>query len=92
MIPNFPMSDDLLVTLSKNAPKIGDEEERKSLYDFLVTLIKTQPFFDVFDCPEEYKDDKGFINTACLELNDIHVSDYQYFLKDLEKFILNHEN
>lgn len=92
MIPNFPMSDDLLITLSKNAPKIGNQEERKILYQFVVTLIKTQPFFDVFDCPEEYKDDNGFINTSYLESNDIHVSDYQYFVKDLEKFILNHEN
>jgi hypothetical protein len=90
--PNFPVSEKLAPDVSHFVPINGTEDERKIMYDFFVALIKTQPFFEVIDCPTIYSDDNGFLSTDYLEPNDIHICDFQYFVKDLDKFILNHEN
>lgn len=90
--PNFPISEELAPDVSHFAPIYGTEDERKMMYHFFVTLIKTQPFFRVLDCPTIYRDNNGCISTEYLEPKDIHVSDFQYFVKDLNEFIYNYEN
>jgi hypothetical protein len=90
--PNYPISDKLAPDVSNFVPIFGTEEERKMMYDFFVALIKTQPFFDVIDCPTIYADEKGFMKTDFLEKKDVHVFDYQYFVKNLDDFLTNYEN
>jgi hypothetical protein len=90
--PNFIVSEQLAPDVSHFVPICGTQDERKMMYDFFVTLIKTQPFFRVLDCPTIYRDHNGFISTEYLEPKDIHVSDFQYFVKELDEFISNYEN
>lgn len=90
--PNFPVSEELAPHVSHFVPICGTSDERKMMYEFFVTMIKTQPFFTVIDCPTIYRDDDGFINTKYLEPNDIHVSDFQYFVKELDEFMSHYEN
>ena len=88
--PNFPISEELAPDVAELVSICGTIDERKMMYEFFVTLIKTQPFFRVLDCPEIYRDTNDSMKTEYLGTKDIHVSDFQYFLKDLEEFIQNY--
>ena len=90
--PNFPITEKVVNDVSHFVPVIGNEQERKSMYDFFVTLIKTQPYFQVIDCPTIYSQTEGLMDEANLEPNDIHISDYQHFVRELNDFIVAHEN
>jgi hypothetical protein len=87
MTPNFPISNDLEKETDYFAPYTGDEIIRKEMDDFFRCLIKTQPFFKVYDCPQQYADVNGYMNKENLNPKDIHISNFQYFLDGLLIFL-----